>query len=69
MICHYWLIDFESDLDGQMSMDRKSALARVTESGLLKTQGLIGGIWMDAYDGKSIKVCAVLTIRMNSLST
>ncbi|XXG77056.1 hypothetical protein AAC387_Pa08g1291 [Persea americana] len=40
----------------QMSMDRKSALARVTESGLLKTQGLIGGIWMDAYDGKSIKV-------------
>lgn len=44
-----------------MSMDRKSALALVTESGLLKTQGLIGGIWMDAFDGKSIKVCAVLT--------
>lgn len=39
-----------------MSMDAKSAVARIVESGLLKTQGLVGGKWVDAYDGKSIKV-------------
>ncbi|XP_058072251.1 succinate-semialdehyde dehydrogenase, mitochondrial isoform X1 [Magnolia sinica] len=44
----------------QMSMDTQSggaaAVARLIDSGLLKTQGLIGGKWTDAYDGNSIKV-------------
>lgn len=62
------IVTCESDfcLDGQMSVDRKSAVARVAESGLLKTQGLIGGTWVDAYDGKTIKVCVLITSSMNS---
>ncbi|XP_068635324.1 succinate-semialdehyde dehydrogenase, mitochondrial [Aristolochia californica] len=40
----------------QMSMDTQSAAVRLRESGLLRTQGLIGSKWAESYDGKSIKV-------------
>ncbi|KAL5978777.1 hypothetical protein ACLOJK_029894, partial [Asimina triloba] len=48
-------------MDRQMSMEAESSaaagiIARLTSSGLLKTQGLIGGKWTDAYDGKSLQV-------------
>lgn len=38
------------------SLEPKAALARLRESKLLKTQGIIGGKWIDAYDGKTIQV-------------
>ncbi|KAJ0975933.1 hypothetical protein J5N97_017898 [Dioscorea zingiberensis] len=38
------------------SLEPKAAAERLRESGLLKTQGLIGGKWVDAYDGKTIQV-------------
>nr|XP_010914280.1 succinate-semialdehyde dehydrogenase, mitochondrial isoform X2 [Elaeis guineensis] len=40
----------------QMSMEPRAAVDRVRQSGLLKAQGLIGGKWTDAYDGKTIEV-------------
>jgi hypothetical protein len=40
----------------QMSTDAHSIASQLNSSGLLRTQGLIGGKWQDAYDGKTIKV-------------
>lgn len=40
----------------QISMEVQGVAARLNSSGFLRTQGLIGGKWMDAYDGKTIKV-------------
>ncbi|KAK9266679.1 hypothetical protein L1049_005515 [Liquidambar formosana] len=40
----------------QISMEAKGFTARLNSSGLLRTQGLIGGRWTDAYDGKTIEV-------------
>jgi len=40
-----------------MSTDAHSIASQLNTSGLLRTQGLIGGKWRDAYDGKTIKVC------------
>ncbi|CAL9016451.1 unnamed protein product, partial [Prunus brigantina] len=40
----------------QISMDVKSFASRLSSSGLLRSQGLIGGKWSDAYDGKTIQV-------------
>lgn len=37
-------------------MDTQSLAAGIKESGLLRSQALIGGKWSDAYDGKTIKV-------------
>ncbi|CAB4307329.1 unnamed protein product [Prunus armeniaca] len=37
-------------------MDVKSFASRLSSSGLLRSQGLIGGKWSDAYDGKTIQV-------------
>ncbi|KAG8069932.1 hypothetical protein GUJ93_ZPchr0006g44410 [Zizania palustris] len=39
-----------------MSVDAAAALERIRAAGLLRTQGLIGGKWIDAYDGKTIEV-------------
>jgi len=39
-----------------MSVDAQSVASKLNSSGLLRTQGLIGGKWSDAYDGKTIKV-------------
>ncbi|XP_072966480.1 succinate-semialdehyde dehydrogenase, mitochondrial [Typha angustifolia] len=39
-----------------MSMEPQAAVTRLKESGLLKTQGLVGGKWIDSYDGKTIEV-------------
>ncbi|KAF5206465.1 Succinate-semialdehyde dehydrogenase protein [Thalictrum thalictroides] len=41
----------------QISMDTQGAAAELRSSGLLQTQGLIGGKWTDAYDKKTIEVC------------
>ncbi|KAL3503770.1 hypothetical protein ACH5RR_038219 [Cinchona calisaya] len=41
----------------QINMQAQNLAARLTSSGLLHTQGLVGGKWTDAYDGKTIKVC------------
>ncbi|KAK9149962.1 hypothetical protein Syun_008271 [Stephania yunnanensis] len=38
-------------------MDTQSVAAQLRSSGLLQTQGLIGGKWTEAYDGKTIEVC------------
>ncbi|KAF8412660.1 hypothetical protein HHK36_000628 [Tetracentron sinense] len=43
-------------LDGQISMETQSLTARLSGAGLLRTQGLIGGKWTEAYDGKTIEV-------------
>ncbi|KAK4804588.1 hypothetical protein SAY86_004405 [Trapa natans] len=43
-------------LSRQISMDAQTLTARLKESGLLRSQALIGGKWSDAYDGKTIKV-------------
>ncbi|KAI4323271.1 hypothetical protein L6164_022891 [Bauhinia variegata] len=40
----------------QISMAAESVASQLTSSGLLRTQGLIGGKWVDAYDGKTLKV-------------
>uniref|UniRef100_A0A0D9YN13 Succinate-semialdehyde dehydrogenase n=1 Tax=Oryza glumipatula TaxID=40148 RepID=A0A0D9YN13_9ORYZ len=39
-----------------MSVDAGAAMEKVRAAGLLRTQGLIGGKWVDAYDGKTIEV-------------
>ncbi|PNY12737.1 succinate-semialdehyde dehydrogenase mitochondrial-like, partial [Trifolium pratense] len=39
-----------------MSTDAHNIASQLNSSGLLRTQGLIGGKWQDAYDGKTIKV-------------
>ncbi|KAL1300097.1 hypothetical protein HN51_044782 [Arachis hypogaea] len=43
-------------LTRKISMDARSIASQLNSSGLLKTQGLIGGKWSDSYDGKTIKV-------------
>ncbi|PON98847.1 Succinylglutamate-semialdehyde dehydrogenase, partial [Trema orientale] len=40
----------------QITMDSKSVASQLKTSGLLRTQGLIGGKWVDSYDGETIKV-------------
>ncbi|WOL03355.1 succinate-semialdehyde dehydrogenase, mitochondrial [Canna indica] len=40
----------------QRSMETQAAIDRLKNSGLLKTQGLVGGKWINAYDGKTIQV-------------
>ncbi|KAJ9183258.1 hypothetical protein P3X46_007139 [Hevea brasiliensis] len=40
----------------QISMKTEGLTARLNSAGLLRTQGLIGGKWTDAYDGKTIQV-------------
>ncbi|TVU32785.1 hypothetical protein EJB05_24541 [Eragrostis curvula] len=39
-----------------MSANAGAALERIRAAGLLRTRGLIGGKWVDAYDGKTIEV-------------
>ncbi|MQL86333.1 hypothetical protein Taro_018862 [Colocasia esculenta] len=39
-----------------MSVEPHAATTRIRQSGLLRSQGLIGGKWTDAYDGKTIQV-------------
>ncbi|KAJ0478306.1 putative succinate-semialdehyde dehydrogenase (NAD(+)) [Helianthus annuus] len=40
----------------QMSMGSESLVSRLKSCGLLQTKGLIGGKWVDAYDGRTIEV-------------
>ncbi|KAL7592383.1 hypothetical protein Lser_V15G35384 [Lactuca serriola] len=40
----------------QMSTETESIVDRLKSSGLWRTKGLIGGKWIDAYDGKTIEV-------------
>ncbi|XP_022985852.1 succinate-semialdehyde dehydrogenase, mitochondrial-like [Cucurbita maxima] len=40
----------------QMSSEAPSVVTRLQSSGLFRSQGLIGGKWIDAYDGKTFKV-------------
>ncbi|XP_047315333.1 succinate-semialdehyde dehydrogenase, mitochondrial [Impatiens glandulifera] len=47
---------FVSLLSRQISSEADSIVDRLKSSGLLRTQGLIGGTWTDAYDGKTLKV-------------
>lgn len=52
-----------------MSMDAQSVSEKLRSSGLLRTQGLIGGKWIDSYDNKTIKVilhlCILLSLDLN----
>lgn len=41
----------------QFSMETQSIAAKLRSAGLLRNQALIGGKWIDAYDGKTIEVC------------
>lgn len=52
------MLMFEWGILCQISMDVKSFASRLSSSGLLRSQGLIGGKWSDAYDGETIKVRA-----------
>ncbi|GAB2276367.1 Succinate-semialdehyde dehydrogenase, mitochondrial [Dionaea muscipula] len=45
-----------SPLSRQISMEAERVAAQLNASGLLRSQGLIGGKWMDSHDGKTIKV-------------
>lgn len=47
-------------LDSQMSTDAQAAIARLRDSGLLKSKGLVGGKWVDSYDGKTVQVLNLL---------
>jgi hypothetical protein len=38
------------------SVDAGAAMEKIRAAGLLRTQGLIGGKWVDAYDGKTLEV-------------
>ncbi|XP_059441416.1 succinate-semialdehyde dehydrogenase, mitochondrial isoform X2 [Corylus avellana] len=40
----------------KISTEAEAVASRLHKSGLLRTQGLIGGKWVDAYDRKTIKV-------------
>ncbi|KAF6136638.1 hypothetical protein GIB67_016094 [Kingdonia uniflora] len=40
----------------QINMDAQNVASQLSGSGLLRTQGLIGGKWTEAYDGSTIKV-------------
>lgn len=51
-----------------MSVDAGAAMEKVRAAGLLRTQGLIGGKWVDAYDGKTIEVFFALVTRPHSAS-
>jgi hypothetical protein len=50
-------------LGAQVSVHAGAAMERVRAAGLLRTRGLIGGQWVDAYDGKTIEVCVLLPLR------
>ncbi|RWW16615.1 hypothetical protein GW17_00019490 [Ensete ventricosum] len=56
----FWILSgiflLASILESDISTEPQAAVDRLKESGLLKTQGLIGGKWIDAYDGKTIQV-------------
>jgi len=39
-----------------MSSEAQNVITRLKNSGLWRTQGLIGGKWSEAYDGKVIEV-------------
>ena len=39
-----------------MSTEAENVIARLKNSGLLRSQGLIAGKWVDAHDRKTIKV-------------
>ncbi|CAL5341429.1 unnamed protein product [Camellia sinensis] len=43
-------------LSRQISMEAQSVADQLNSSGFLRTQGLIGGKWIDAYDGKTLKL-------------
>jgi succinate-semialdehyde dehydrogenase len=43
-------------LSRQISTESQTVAARLNSSGFLRTQGLIAGKWIDAYDGKTIEV-------------
>lgn len=45
-------------------MAAQSLAARLKTSGLLRSQGLIGGKWVDAYDGKTIEVLLTLQVAL-----
>ncbi|KAH7557875.1 hypothetical protein JRO89_XS11G0232100 [Xanthoceras sorbifolium] len=57
---NYELIEFKcaaGHSECLMSMEVKSSITdKLRSSGLLRTQGLIGGKWTDAYDGKTLEV-------------
>ena len=38
------------------SVDTGAPMEKIRAAGLLRTQGLIGGKWVDAYDGKTLEV-------------
>lgn len=54
-------------LDVQISTESQSVAARLNSSGFLRTQGLIAGKWIDAYDGKTIEVSLSLPFDANRL--
>ncbi|KAJ0574442.1 putative succinate-semialdehyde dehydrogenase (NAD(+)) [Helianthus annuus] len=55
-IVHSHSLRCHSQSRRQMSMGSESLVSRLKSCGLLQTKGLIGGKWVDAYDGKTIEV-------------
>lgn len=49
-----------------MSTDARSVAARLSSSGFIISQGLIGGKWTDAYDGKTIEVRSLRLLMITS---
>ncbi|TQE02678.1 hypothetical protein C1H46_011747 [Malus baccata] len=56
LLSHLPYMHAPTPLSRQISMDAKSFVSQLNGAGLLRSQGLIGGRWSDAYDGNTIKV-------------
>eukprot|EP00252_Welwitschia_mirabilis_P007671 TRINITY_DN1928_c0_g1_i1.p1 TRINITY_DN1928_c0_g1~~TRINITY_DN1928_c0_g1_i1.p1 ORF type:complete len:525 (-),score=135.63 TRINITY_DN1928_c0_g1_i1:233-1807(-) len=52
----YRVACFSSPVQCHLRRMSSNALKSLSDKGLLRTQGLIGGKWIDAYDGKSLPV-------------
>jgi hypothetical protein len=49
------------------SVDAAAAMEKIRAAGLLRTQGLIGGKWVDAYDGKTLEVTTLHSLHLTVL--
>ncbi|XP_019196987.1 PREDICTED: succinate-semialdehyde dehydrogenase, mitochondrial [Ipomoea nil] len=56
-LCHSASSHMPVALARAVSTESSSVASHLNRSGLLKSQALIGGKWVDAHDGRTMKVC------------
>lgn len=44
-----------------------AAMVQLNDMGLFKSQGLIGGEWADALDGRTLAVCSPFSFKFKAL--